>query len=80
LKPSISGAIPLAYIYFFKDVLFTCDYVFLKGETLKFNPYGPEKETKEGGHRINELITGKQLNKICGYNYVIDYQVLEREI
>ncbi len=69
----IDGHTPGFTFYIFEDVLFVCDYVFLKGEGMRFNPYGPEKETIEGAHKINKIIEGRKINKVCGYNYVIDF-------
>jgi len=38
-----------------------------------FNPFGPEKATKNQAHRINEIVKHKKLNTVCGYNYVANF-------
>jgi hypothetical protein len=59
--------------YIFDDILFICDYVFLDGNALKYNPFGPVNRTIAGGNRIREILSNRQLSKVCGYNYVIEY-------
>ncbi len=60
--------------YIFEDILFICDYVFLDGKTIKYNPFGPVDRTIAGGHKIREIISGRKLSKVCGYNYVTDFK------
>lgn len=69
----IDGHTPGFTCYFFEDLLFICDYVFLDKGGMKFNPFGPGDRTLEGGRRLNELLKGRQLSTVCGYNYVVDY-------
>jgi hydroxyacylglutathione hydrolase len=59
--------------YVFEDVLFICDYLFLRNEDLILNPYGPEASTKEGATKLYSIIKNKNLEKVCGFNYVMDY-------
>jgi len=69
----IDGHTPGFTMYIFQDVLFICDYVFLDGDLLKYNPYGPADRTVAGGERIAEILAGRKLSTVCGYNYVLDY-------
>ncbi|MFX0025997.1 MAG: rubredoxin-like domain-containing protein [Candidatus Hermodarchaeota archaeon] len=59
--------------YIFENVLFVCDYVFLIKESMRLNPYGPNKETFHGALKIKDIIKNKDLRKVCGYNYIDDY-------
>jgi len=47
--------------------------VFLTDAGLVFNPYGPEQETRKQARRIEEIINGKSLTTVCGYNYVAKF-------
>ena len=69
----IGGHTPGFTMYIFEDVLFICDYVFLKEEGMIFNPYGPVDETIAGGERIRKILKGRNLSKVCGWNYVVEY-------
>ncbi len=69
----IGGHTPGFTMYIFDDILFVCDYVFLQSDRMIFNPYGPVDETIAGGERIKEILEGKCIRKVCGYNYVVDY-------
>ena len=69
----INGHTPGFTFYLFEHVLFCCDYVFLKGSGMGLNPFGPEKETVEGLLSMMELIKGRRIVTVCGYNYVIDF-------
>ena len=59
--------------YLFEDVLFICDYLFLKDETMSFNPYGPHHKTLQGGKKLLELITDRKITTVAGYNYVTSF-------
>ena len=69
----INGHTPGFTFFVFEDILFICDYVFLKGENLVLNPYGPEDLTIEGAKKLYSIIENRKLEKVCGYNYVMDY-------
>ncbi len=69
----IGGHTPGFTLYLWEDVLFICDYVFLRGDEMTFNPFGPGRETREGGKKIGHIIEGRKITKVCGYNYVADY-------
>ncbi len=60
-------------IYVYNDVLFVCDYVFSKPGSMKLNPYGPEKQTREGSKLIGAIAEAKNISYVCGYNYVEKY-------
>ncbi|MBI2470256.1 MAG: hypothetical protein HYV59_03315 [Planctomycetes bacterium] len=40
---------------------------------MRFNPFGPQKETRECASKIYEVLQGREISKVCGYNYMIDY-------
>ena len=69
----IDGHTPGFTFYIFEETLLICDYVFLKGSEMRFNPYGPEGATKEGGSKLKNVIEGRAITTVCGYNYVIEY-------
>lgn len=71
----IGGHTPGFTIYFFADILFICDYVFIHDGVMKFNRFGPREKTIAGGHTIAKLLQGRTIRSVCGYNSVIDYQV-----
>ena len=74
----IGGHTPGFTFYIFEDVLFICDYVFLDGDGMKYNPFGPAGPTVAGGKKIRDLVEGYPLSTVCGYNYVIDYDEWKR--
>jgi hypothetical protein len=39
-----------------------CDYVFLDGDGMKYNPFGPAGETVEGSRRIRQILGGRKLS------------------
>jgi glyoxylase-like metal-dependent hydrolase (beta-lactamase superfamily II) len=69
----VDGHTPGFTFYIFEQTLFICDYVFLEGDGMKLNPFGPADRTIAGSCRIRELLDGRDLATVCGYNYVIDY-------
>ena len=68
-----SGHTPGFTFYIYHDVLFICDYVFLTEAGMRFNPFGPEQETIKRAQRIYEVVKGKALKTVCGYNYINDF-------
>jgi hydroxyacylglutathione hydrolase len=56
-----------------EDVLFICDYVFLKEEGAKLSPFAPPVETKEGFNKIIAVIKDRDITTVCGYKYVTDF-------
>jgi hypothetical protein len=59
--------------YIFQSTLFLCDYLFIKGDSMQYNPFGPEKLTQEGGKKILSIIYQRNISTVCGYNYVIPF-------
>ena len=41
---------------------------------MSFNPFGPQKETRECAFKIDRVLQGRNISKVCGYNYVVDYK------
>lgn len=74
----VDGHTPGFTLYLFEETLFICDYVFLAGDGMKYNPYGPADRTMAGGRRIGEILAGRKLATVCGYNYVIGYDEWKR--
>ncbi len=60
-------------IYIWQDVLFVCDYAYPPGSAMKLNPHGKRDATREGASRLAGAIAGRQLNTVCGYNYVAEF-------
>ena len=69
----IDGHTPGFTFYIFEDILFVCDYVFLKEGEMLYNPFGPKKDTRDGGRKLKNIIENRNINAVCGYNYVVDY-------
>jgi hypothetical protein len=70
----INGHTPGFTFYVFEKTLFICDYVLLRNQKLMLNPYGPFEATVEGAKNLIISIKNKELNEVCGVNYVMDYQ------
>jgi len=69
----IGGHSPGFTIYIWQDVLFVCDYAYPPGSAMKLNPHGKRDATREGASRLAGAIAGRQLNTVCGYNYVAEF-------
>lgn len=69
----INGHTPGFTFYIFEDVLFVCDYLIPRKDSLIFNPYGPANPTKENAKDLKKIVEERNLNKVCGYNYVLDF-------
>jgi hydroxyacylglutathione hydrolase len=74
----VDGHTPGFTFYIFEDLLFICDYVFLDGDGMKYNPFGPVGQTVAGGWRIRGILDGRKLSTVCAYNYVIGYDDWKR--
>ena len=74
----IGGHTPGFTCYFFRDVLFICDYVMKDGGKMALNPFGPRTETKEGLVRLLEHIPDYLVSTVCGVDYVMDYPSWEK--
>jgi hypothetical protein len=59
--------------YIFRDTLFICDYVHIYRDEMRFNPFGPQRETADGGLLIREILRGRDIKRVCGFNYVESY-------
>ncbi|MFX0105805.1 MAG: MBL fold metallo-hydrolase [Candidatus Hodarchaeota archaeon] len=75
----INGHTPGFTFYIFENILFICDYLILSGQNLVLNPYGPKQSTIEGAKRLRKIIEKRELNTVCGVNYVMDYQKWKEE-
>lgn len=60
--------------YIFENILFICDYFIKSNGHLILNPYGPIESTKKGAQKFYKLVENREIETVCGYNYVIDYQ------
>lgn len=69
----VGGHTPGFTFYIFEETLFICDYVFPNNNSMKLNPFGPADETIAGSRRIRDILDGRRLATVCGYNYVMDY-------
>ncbi|MFX1379087.1 MAG: rubredoxin-like domain-containing protein [Promethearchaeota archaeon] len=70
----INGHTPGFTFYIFEKTLFICDYMILRDQKFILNPYGPFNLTKEGAQKLIILIKNKELDEVCGVNYVMDYE------
>ncbi len=70
----INGHTPGFTFYIYEDVLFICDYVFIRDGVMRFNPFGPADKTIKGGHMAQEIIKHRDLNTVCGYNYFMGFK------
>lgn len=67
------GHTPGFTFYIYRGTLFICDYVFVGNAGMEFNPFGPEAETLKQAKRILEIVSGRELKTVCGYNYVAEF-------
>ena len=70
----IGGHTPGYTMYIHDEVLFACDYAFPPGAGMRLNPHGDAQETRERGSRVLEITEGRGVEKVCGYNYVTDFE------
>ncbi|MDP6483886.1 MAG: deoxynucleoside kinase, partial [Nitrospinota bacterium] len=45
----------------------------------RLNPFGPHDETRAGAERVREIISGRTLATVCGYNYIAPFQDWRRD-
>jgi hydroxyacylglutathione hydrolase len=69
----IDGHTPGFTMYIYKSVLFICDYAFPPGSRMHLNPYGPQDKTRIGASKVIDLVAERPLEKVCGYNYVVEF-------
>lgn len=74
----LGGHTPGFTCYFFRDVLFICDYVLKAGADMILNPYGPRDATREGLARLIGQIPDHPVSLVCGVDYVMDYLSWEK--
>lgn len=75
----IDGHTPGFTFYIFEDVLFVCDYLIQSGQNFILNPYGSIESTKEGAKKLREVIINRDLEIVCGFNYVKEYHIWKKE-
>ena len=75
----IGGHSPGFTVYIWRDILFICDYAYPPGRGMKLNPHGPREATRDGAGRLADLIGAHELSKVCGYNYVADFEPWQQE-
>lgn len=69
----VGGHTPGFTFYIYRDVLFICDYVFLTESGMRFNPFGPERETIERAQRIHQTVANRPLKTVCGYDTIAPF-------
>jgi hydroxyacylglutathione hydrolase len=69
----IDGHTPGFTVYIHEDSLFPCDLVFPEENGMSFNPYGPDRSTRDAGAYLWKLIENRSFARVCGWNYVADY-------
>lgn len=69
----IGGHSPGFTMYIYGEVLFICDYAFPPGPKMRFNPFGPQDETREHASRILNVISQRPLETVCGYNFITEF-------
>ncbi|MEN8261196.1 MAG: MBL fold metallo-hydrolase [Pseudomonadota bacterium] len=70
----IAGHTPGFTVYLGARALFVCDLVFLENGIMRFNPHGPEGETRNAGRRLLQIVENRRLDWVCGWNYVAEYR------
>ncbi len=65
--------------YIFEDIIFICDYLIPLDQIFILNPYGSLQSTKEGAKRLKKIIEKREFDTVCGFNYVMDYQIWKKE-
>ncbi len=70
----INGHTPGFTAYISGGLLFICDYFFYDGREMRINFFGAEEKSRQGASRVAELLEGRAIEKVCGFNYVADYE------
>ncbi len=65
--------------YIFENVIFVCDYLIPLGQIFILNPYGPLQSTADGAKKLKKIIEKREFNTVCGFNYVMDYQIWKKK-
>lgn len=71
----VGGHTPGFTVYIAGDVLLLCDLFFAAGPSVRINPFSPDiEEARRAGLRLAELTKGRDLAKVCGWGYVMEYE------
>lgn len=70
----IDGHTPGFTFYIYENILFICDYLIQSGQRFILNPYGPKQSTIKGAKKLGDIIETREIYKVCGVSYVMDYQ------
>lgn len=70
----INGHTPGFTFYIFEKTLFVCDYILLTGNNLHYIPFGPPDKIKSGGKRIMKIISNRDIEDVCAYNYTLKFK------
>jgi glyoxylase-like metal-dependent hydrolase (beta-lactamase superfamily II) len=76
----LGGHTPGFTCYFFRDVLFICDYVMKEQGIMVINPFGPLDATRKGLARLIAMIPEHPVRIVCGVDYVMDYLSWEKQV
>jgi hydroxyacylglutathione hydrolase len=74
----LGGHTPGFTCYFFREVLFICDYVMREKGAMILNPYGPRSATREGLVYLMGQIKDFPVSTVCGVDYIMDYPLWEK--
>ncbi len=70
----VGGHTPGFTIFIAGDVLLQCDLFFARGPSLRINPFTSDMAAgREAGLRLARLTKDRDLAKVCGWGYVMDY-------
>lgn len=75
----INGHTPGFTFYIFGEVLFVCDYLIQSSQNFILNPYGSTESTREGARKMRNIIKNREIEIVCGFNYVIEYHIWKKE-
>lgn len=67
-------------LYIFENILFICDYLIPLEQSFILNPYGSLQNTMEGAKRINKIVEKRELEIVCGFNYVSDFHIWKNHL
>jgi len=69
----LGGHTPGYTVYFFEDVLFVCDMVWIKDGVMTFNPYSDMGAIREAAVKLKGLVAERNIVEVCGWNSVLEY-------
>ncbi len=78
----VGGHTPGFTFYRFDDVIFVCDYVFFRdgNHGTRLNPFGSERDTRQGLRRILDTAEDRAVRLVCGYDYVTEFPVWKEKL